>query len=75
MTDNPDDTPTAGTKTSLAAADDAEKVSSELYDLIGVKGKASKTGPGVSECSGQGSGEVLPDFPPVEPGTRIGRPA
>ncbi|MFE9169033.1 hypothetical protein ACFYNZ_05805 [Streptomyces kebangsaanensis] len=55
MTDSSDshDVPLAGTSTSMAAADEAEKVSSELYDLIGVKGKASDTGPGVTECSGR----------------------
>lgn len=42
--------PGAGTSTTEDAADRAERISSELYDLIGVKGKASETGPGVSEC-------------------------
>ncbi|MFE9295962.1 hypothetical protein [Streptomyces niveus] len=45
-----DDLPSAGTSNSEDAADEAERVSSELYDLIGIKGKASDTGPGVSEC-------------------------
>ncbi|MEV4998522.1 hypothetical protein [Streptomyces niveus] len=45
-----DDVPSAGTSNSEDAADAAERVSSELYDLIGIKGKASETGPGVSEC-------------------------
>ncbi|MGW4837715.1 hypothetical protein [Streptomyces globisporus] len=48
-----DDLPSAGTSTSLSAADEAEKVSSEIYDLIGIKGKGSDTGPGVSECGGK----------------------
>ncbi|WP_328861003.1 hypothetical protein [Streptomyces sp. NBC_00306] len=47
---NSDEIPTAGTSTSRDAADTAEKVSSEIYDLIGIKGKASDTGPGVKEC-------------------------
>lgn len=48
-----DDIPFAGTATTFAAADEAEKVSSEIYDLIGIKGKASETGPGVTGCSGK----------------------
>ncbi|SED46032.1 hypothetical protein SAMN04490357_4868 [Streptomyces misionensis] len=49
----PDDVPSAGTSTSRDAADRTESVSSRLYDLIGVKGKASDSGPGVQECSGK----------------------
>ncbi|MFC8829713.1 hypothetical protein ACFT9I_30770 [Streptomyces sp. NPDC057137] len=48
--DDSDDVPSAGTSNSEDAADKAEQISSELYDLIGIKGKASDTGPGVSEC-------------------------
>ncbi|WP_405796906.1 hypothetical protein [Streptomyces sp. NBC_01506] len=48
--DTSDGTPSAGTSNTEDAADKAEQVSSELYDLIGIKGKASETGPGVSEC-------------------------
>ncbi|MFE3252990.1 hypothetical protein [Streptomyces sp. NPDC059209] len=44
------DVPDAGTSNTQDAADEAERVSSELYDLIGVKGEASDTGPGVSAC-------------------------
>ncbi|MEU5328596.1 hypothetical protein [Streptomyces parvus] len=39
--------PSAGTSTSLAAADQAEKISSEIRDVFGIKGKTSVTGPGV----------------------------
>ncbi|GGL11932.1 hypothetical protein [Streptomyces flaveus] len=46
-----DDIPLAGTSTSGDAADATEAVSSEIYDLIGIKGKASETGAGVTECS------------------------
>lgn len=55
MTDanDSDDIPSAGTSTSMSAADETEKVSSEIYDLIGIKGKASDTGPGVTECRGK----------------------
>ncbi|MEV8291128.1 hypothetical protein [Streptomyces niveus] len=42
--------PSAGVSSSADAADTAERISSELYDLIGIKGKASEPGPGVSEC-------------------------
>jgi hypothetical protein len=54
MTDNDsDETPSAGTSTSRDASDSLEKVSSGIYDLIGVKGKASDTQPGVMDCSGK----------------------
>ena len=43
--------PSAGTSTSSDAAKETQKASSELYNLIGLKGKASDTGPGVKECS------------------------
>ncbi|MEU5367729.1 hypothetical protein ABZ362_01810 [Streptomyces sp. NPDC005951] len=42
--------PSAGTSTSLAAADQAEKISSDIRDVFGINGKVSVTGPGVSEC-------------------------
>ncbi|WP_251022257.1 hypothetical protein [Streptomyces sp. ISL-10] len=58
------DIPLAGTSTSLAAADTAEKVSSELYDLIGVKGKASETGPGVTECEDKDRDKYFQIFHP-----------
>lgn len=48
--ENSRDLPDAGTSSSADAADAAERISSELYDLIGIKGKASEPGPGVSEC-------------------------
>ncbi|MFF9691369.1 hypothetical protein [Streptomyces sp. NPDC014623] len=54
MTDEKSDgVPFAGTSTSLDAADTMEKVSSEIYDLLGVKGKASENFPGVMDCSGK----------------------
>ncbi|MFD9882330.1 hypothetical protein ACFWZT_12800 [Streptomyces alboflavus] len=54
MTDKEnDDVPSAGTSTSLAAADTMEKTSSGIYDLIGVKGRASDSQPGVMECAGR----------------------
>ncbi|MCP9957746.1 MULTISPECIES: hypothetical protein [Streptomyces] len=46
-----DDVPFAGTATSSAAADEAERASGEIRDLIGIEGRASDTGPGVSDCS------------------------
>ncbi|MFK0022521.1 hypothetical protein [Streptomyces sp. NPDC090798] len=45
-----DDIPFSGVSTSSDAAEAAKKTSSELYNLIGLKGKASDTGPGVKEC-------------------------
>ncbi|WP_406007271.1 hypothetical protein OG440_14675 [Streptomyces sp. NBC_00637] len=55
MTDtkSSDDIPSSGISTSSDAADDIKKVSSELYNLIGLQGKASDTGPGVKECGGK----------------------
>ncbi|AVZ73122.1 hypothetical protein SLUN_13945 [Streptomyces lunaelactis] len=54
MTDDKSDgVPFAGTSTSLDAADTMERVSSEIYDLLGVKGKASDSLPGVMDCSGK----------------------
>ncbi|MCS0639447.1 hypothetical protein NX801_28205 [Streptomyces sp. LP05-1] len=58
------DTPSAGTSTSSDAADKAEKVSSELYDLIGVKGKSSQVGAGVSGCSGKDREKYFTVFHP-----------
>ncbi|MFH9010607.1 hypothetical protein ACH4C6_04460 [Streptomyces sp. NPDC017943] len=49
--DKPGGVPSAGTSTSAEAADALERVSSDLYDLIGVKGKASDSRAGVTECS------------------------
>ncbi|MGW5214657.1 hypothetical protein ACWEQO_26595 [Streptomyces sp. NPDC004051] len=45
--------PFSGTSTSSDAADATEKVSSGIYDLIGVKGKASESYSTVMECSGK----------------------
>jgi hypothetical protein len=42
--------PPAGVKTSEEAAVDIETMSSELLDLIGVRGSTPEPGPGVSEC-------------------------
>jgi hypothetical protein len=54
MTDNKsDETPFAGTSTSSDASDVMEKISSGIYDLIGIKGKASDSRPGVMDCSGK----------------------
>ncbi|NUK12179.1 hypothetical protein HRW18_30235 [Streptomyces lunaelactis] len=54
MTDEKSDgVPFAGTSTSLDAADTMERASSEIYDLLGVKGKASESLPGVMDCSGK----------------------
>lgn len=48
-----DEVPFAGTRTSSEAADETESVSSEIYDLLGIRGKASETRPGVMECGGR----------------------
>ncbi|MCT4356576.1 hypothetical protein M5362_25960 [Streptomyces sp. Je 1-79] len=52
-TDDSDSLPSAGVSTTDEAADMAEAISSELYDLIGLKGKATEPGPGVGECGGK----------------------
>ncbi|XIE78782.1 hypothetical protein AB6O49_13185 [Streptomyces sp. SBR177] len=55
MTDakDSDSPPFAGVSTTSDARSAAEKVSSELYDLIGLKGKTTEPGPGVNECPGK----------------------
>ncbi|MFF2999007.1 hypothetical protein ACFVTC_31325 [Streptomyces sp. NPDC057950] len=54
MTDKKsDEIPSAGTSTSSDASDVMEKLSSGIYDLIGVKGKASDSRPGVMDCPGK----------------------
>ncbi|MFH9071607.1 hypothetical protein [Streptomyces alboflavus] len=51
--DKSDGVPFAGTSTTRDASDAMEKTSSGIYDLIGVKGKASENFPGVTECAGK----------------------
>ncbi|QHC33581.1 hypothetical protein GR129_21055 [Streptomyces sp. HF10] len=46
-------TPAAGTSTSRDASDAMVKLSSGIYDLIGVKGKTSDSHPFVAECPGK----------------------
>ncbi|MFJ3903414.1 hypothetical protein [Streptomyces sp. NPDC090025] len=55
MSKDSDDTPkSAGTASTNEAADAAEKVSSELYDLVGLKGTSSTTRAGaVAGCGGK----------------------
>ncbi|WP_240503059.1 hypothetical protein [Streptomyces prasinopilosus] len=48
-----DGVPFSGTSTSSDAADATERVSSGIYDLIGVKGKASESYSTVVDCSGK----------------------
>ncbi|MBQ0827915.1 hypothetical protein [Streptomyces tagetis] len=48
-----DGVPFSGMSTSLDAADAMERVSSEIYDLIGVKGEASDSHSTVTECPGR----------------------
>ncbi|MBC7270580.1 MAG: hypothetical protein H5T76_18050 [Streptomyces sp.] len=47
--------PDAGTATTEEAVAAIKKVSSEIYQLAGVPGKASQPGPGVKECEGKPS--------------------
>ncbi|MES9511590.1 hypothetical protein ABWJ92_35200 [Streptomyces sp. NPDC000609] len=66
MTDTDDSggIPSAGVSTSEKAAGEAKKASSEIYDLIGIKGKASKTGAGVTECAGKDREKYFQIFHP-----------
>ncbi|MFI6345908.1 hypothetical protein [Streptomyces sp. NPDC050560] len=45
--------PSAGISSTENASDKTKQISSEIYDLIGVKGKLSEPGPGVHECDGK----------------------
>ncbi|MFI1162198.1 hypothetical protein ACH4UM_00980 [Streptomyces sp. NPDC020801] len=63
---NSDDVPSAGMSSSRDVSQAMEKVSSGIYDLIGVKGKASSSRPFVAEYSGEGHKEIFPDLPLVE---------
>lgn len=61
---NSDETPIVGTSTSLDAANALEKVSSGIYDMLGVKGKASANNSGVMECSGKDPDKYFKIFHP-----------
>ncbi|MGW1763466.1 hypothetical protein ACWCQL_05135 [Streptomyces sp. NPDC002073] len=39
-----------GTRTQAAATAEAKRLSSEIYDLLGVAGNVSEPGPGISAC-------------------------
>ncbi|WP_330459453.1 hypothetical protein OIB37_22830 [Streptomyces sp. NBC_00820] len=56
--------PLAGTSTSRDVSDAVEKVSSGIYDLIGVQGKASDSRPGVDQCSGRSREKYFRIFHP-----------
>ncbi|WP_241845170.1 hypothetical protein [Streptomyces silvensis] len=51
--DKSDGVPSAGTSTTRDASVAMQKTSSGIYDLIGVKGKASENRPGVTGCAGK----------------------
>ncbi|MFF9086806.1 hypothetical protein ACF1BE_10405 [Streptomyces sp. NPDC014991] len=73
MTDNSSDVPSAGTSTSSAAADELERVSSGIHDLIGVRGKTSDSRATVTECSGKDPDKYFRvlhpwSFSPASPG-------
>ncbi|MFG3657800.1 hypothetical protein [Streptomyces sp. NPDC047706] len=57
--DTSDEIPSAGTSTSRDASDATERVSSEIYELIGVKGKASDSRPTVMDCPKRDSKEYF----------------
>ncbi|UZI31009.1 hypothetical protein [Streptomyces sp. VB1] len=54
----------AGTSTSREAVETTKKVSSELYDLIGIKGEASNSGAGVTECGNKDPDKYFQIFHP-----------
>ncbi|WP_443294575.1 hypothetical protein [Streptomyces sp. GDS52] len=56
---NSDSVPFSGTSTSSDAADATERVSSGIYDLIGVKGRASESYSTVMGCSGKDTGKYF----------------
>lgn len=62
--ENSDEIPFAGTSASRDAADEMEKVSSGIYDLIGVKGKASNSRPGITDCASKDSKAYFRTFHP-----------
>ncbi|NEA50291.1 hypothetical protein G3I35_29480 [Streptomyces sp. SID10815] len=66
MTDDSgsDDTSSVATSTSRDASDAMEKVSSGIYDLIGIKGKASDSRPGVMDCPGKDTKKYFRIFHP-----------
>ncbi|MGW1293483.1 hypothetical protein [Streptomyces sp. NPDC002533] len=66
MTDSnsSDSLPSAGTSTSRKAAQTVKKVSSELYDLIDIKGKASNSGAGVTGCGSKDPEKYFQIFHP-----------
>ncbi|WP_258047325.1 hypothetical protein [Streptomyces sp. SM13] len=59
-----DSLPSAGISTSREAVETTKKVSSELYDLIGIKGKASNSGAGVTQCGGKDPNKFFQIFHP-----------
>lgn len=59
-----DSLPSAGTSTSREAVETTKKVSSELYDLIGIKGEASNSGAGVTECGNKDPDKYFQIFHP-----------
>ncbi|MFF9346954.1 hypothetical protein [Streptomyces sp. NPDC014734] len=62
--DNSDGPPLAGTSTSRDVSDAVEKLSSGIYDLIGVRGKASDSRPGVMNCSDRDAKKYFRVFHP-----------
>lgn len=50
---NEDKTPSAGISTTQQAIDTTKSVSSEIYDLIGLKGSTTKAGVGLDPCPGK----------------------
>ncbi|MEU2563460.1 hypothetical protein ABZ626_29570 [Streptomyces longispororuber] len=51
--DEADAVPAAGTSSTRDAKSAMKRVSSDLYEMIGVKGKASDNFPGVTKCPGK----------------------
>ncbi|WP_338685800.1 hypothetical protein QD712_34460 [Streptomyces acidiscabies] len=64
MNKSDDEASSSGTSTSRDAADSLEKVSSSIYELIKVKGKASDSRAGVMDCSGKDTKKYFQVFHP-----------
>lgn len=51
--------PSAGTRSLDEATSDTKSVSSEILEMIHIKGKASEEGPGVSSCGAEKDDEIF----------------
>ncbi len=64
MYEESNDVPFAGSRTSSAASDQLEGISSEIYDLIGIKGERSDSRAGIMDCAGKDQEKYFRVFHP-----------